>query len=488
MQDYYLYHNLNIKCERSSFPQRFDCKECECRFFGFKNLHNHVFLQHSDKCETNIDPKSNVNLLTCEICAKVFRDKSAIVKHQQRRHLLNASNFTEKIPYMEIKKADDDEPDLRKPLTDVMFCRICEKIFFERNDHTKHMKADHPEEYRKAAAGGTHFKLTDFMGFTTLEEKVELESKVYASCHLCDGFFKIGDCQYKHSRAFKLHHQKHHQDQEEFKCEVCFLRFPCKLAMRKHDKVCENKVSCSECNRKFLTKASLLGHITKNHVPSRNFNESKTPVMIHERAKDEDGKLRYKCDICSAWFATNRTVINHKLVIHGINVGEDKEFKCEYCEYVTKSKINLKNHVQYKHKCKKHVCETCGKKFKMPKDLKDHLVRAHSNETHVCDVCAKVFNNIISLNKHQKTHDEAKYFCEECGKAFNQKNLLSNHKKCAHTEVRNHICGCGKAYKLRSHLIRHCKESKHELPRSKYLIKLEEKESAVKIDSEDTFP
>lgn len=49
-----------------------------------------------------------------------------------------------------------------------------------------------------------------------------------------------------------------------------------------------------------------------------------------------------------------------------------KPFKCALCEYATRSKSNLKAHMNRHSTEKTHLCDMCGKKFKSKGTLKSH--------------------------------------------------------------------------------------------------------------------
>ena len=72
--------------------------------------------------------------------------------------------------------------------------------------------------------------------------------------------------------------------------------------------MCTRVVPCPQCDKKFASEASLKGHIFKSHLHNeKDFHPTKKE--IHEKVKTEDGKIKYKCDICGELKSTNRSTI-----------------------------------------------------------------------------------------------------------------------------------------------------------------------------------
>ena len=68
-----LIHFIN-DCHHRNLDPTVICQQCPCKFFSFRNLQAHTFLQHSNSSKAML--KSTWCLYFCEICAKLFQVRS----------------------------------------------------------------------------------------------------------------------------------------------------------------------------------------------------------------------------------------------------------------------------------------------------------------------------------------------------------------------------------------------------------------------------
>ncbi|KAH7725074.1 zinc finger and SCAN domain-containing protein 5A-like protein [Aphelenchoides avenae] len=82
---------------------------------------------------------------------------------------------------------------------------------------------------------------------------------------------------------------------------------------------------------------------------------------------------KLECDLCSARFATEQAIQDHKYFFHSVA----KEFKCNMCvkEYFTEEELAL--HKEAKHRPKTIPCEVCFKRFGSAQGLSDHQRAVH---------------------------------------------------------------------------------------------------------------
>ena len=66
-------------------------------------------------------------------------------------------------------------------------------------------------------------------------------------------------------------------------------------------------------------------------------------------------------------------------VVQNLRTNE-REYRCSFCEYVSKSQPNAKRHVELKHLNAGEVlqCKSCGQKIKLKASLKRHYMKTHN--------------------------------------------------------------------------------------------------------------
>ncbi len=169
----------------------------------------------------------------------------------------------------------------------------------------------------------------------------------------------------------------------------------------------------------------------------------------------EDGRVRYKCDLCSGLFSTNQNVHRHKDGVHSAKEGP-KRHNCQEpgCGYKTNVLQNFNEH-QRVHRPAQHVCERCGSAFISIYNLRKHVTIAHSDGEWLCDSCPKKFTNALSLKRHRATHAEKRLPCHVCGKQFRSSSNLRQHML-AHSDRRPFVCQvCQSGFKTKDKLQRH---------------------------------
>ena len=114
-----------------------------------------------------------------------------------------------------------------------------------------------------------------------------------------------------------------------------------------------------------------------------------------------------------------------------------KNKKCphENCDYVTRTKMELENHVRQYHLNlpieKNHICNHCGKAYNLLYQLKQHIKAVHLEiRPFICNECGRTFARKDKLQDHIDLHKGLfKYKCPFCQKGLNNSGALCNHKR-----------------------------------------------------------
>ncbi|XP_068083038.1 zinc finger protein 852-like isoform X1 [Anabrus simplex] len=158
----------------------------------------------------------------------------------------------------------------------------------------------------------------------------------------------------------------------------------------------ERPYQCSECSRKYSSKANLVVHMSTH-----------------------TGVREYHCNECGKVFAQRSCLKAHEAV-HS----NERPFHCVQCSKTFSLKKRLQVHMIIHAAMREHKCDDCGKQFTHKYHLKKHL-RLHSGERpFLCDECGTTFSQRGHLNIHKRTHaGRQPFLCHECGLLFCVKSV-----------------------------------------------------------------
>ena len=154
----------------------------------------------------------------------------------------------------------------------------------------------------------------------------------------------------------------------------------------------------------------------------------------HERSQqslNNHHHLEHKaqmCGTCGKIFEL-ATSLTHHMYSHF-----ESKYYCEKCNYHCYFKSELKTHKIMHHTTPQHQCmyPKCGRWFMRKGDLVIH-VETHRKRKFKCDDCDFETKSKKYLKEHQKVHaDNLPYKCEKCGKGFKWRSSVRNHRKNAH--------------------------------------------------------
>ena len=149
----------------------------------------------------------------------------------------------------------------------------------------------------------------------------------------------------------------------------------------------------------------------------------------------------------------NGKTINSDSSSHG-----NREFGCNKCEDVYRSRSRLNKHMKLAHKEVSYDCNQCESTFTGQRSLDTHKKSIHNGGKYQCDQCDSQFTEKGSLKKHIKPiHEGVKYYCNQCESTFTQMTNLTNHMKSIHEGIKYYCSYCASRFTEKRHLTRHIK-------------------------------
>ncbi|KAF2904760.1 hypothetical protein ILUMI_01411 [Ignelater luminosus] len=417
------------------------------------------FAQHQQLCRTTITPV-NPSLFSCQLCQAGFQDQLSFFEHLKTHYepsvqvqIQPATTIEEDNTKENIRLDPAPKDSLLSSLLN-LHCIQCNKTFRRQKAYEAHVRDVHskvePVELNEFS------ETEDFMDginvvVDTNEQNSEEDSKSWS--------------RYRDDELQATEEDLREIEAEAHKCHLCGQPFPMRAILLQH------LITCRTSNDQKEEEV--------NNVPKK-------------KAKKKQGEL--SCTECDRVFTHRNSLVYHMRSHTG-----DRPHQCEHCGKSFFATSALKVHMRLHSGDKPYKCEDCGRHFRQWGDLKYHTISLHSDQKqYQCEYCGKDFARKYSLIVHRRIHTgEKNYKCEFCGKTFRASSYLQNHRR-IHTGEKPHPCDvCGKPFRVRSDMKRHMKthgrrrmtRTIHSSPPCDLVVtKLEEAENneSILADSDET--
>lgn len=438
--------------------KKYECNECDSRFYKKKTLLNH----HQSKHNSQQEDVRHV----CQKCSKEFKTSRSLKFHMtiHRKYTFN--------------------------------CHYCIRHFSSADKRETHENAKH-----KIAKFGRK-KFECYVCRTPVKNCWTL--KHHMRRHFNDRPFKCSVCSkgFMLKSTLKRHHRSHWSEQDKeklkkFKCQLCNYTTAKRETLSIHlERHIKGPFRCTICSKEFRTEGRLSFHERFHKGAYRNryicyicnyVGANITGIRTHLTKHSNDRP--FSCEICHKLFKQSNTLKWHQLThLDKAELDKLKKLKCHLCDYATRISNNLKRHIlthtggeknESCTKCsmkfldktrlrthmlthlddsqriKKFKCNVCGFAFAQSGNLKRHIASKHNDaKPFACDKCPQKYSDPFLLKKHLQVHIKTPHFCTVCTRKFALKSELMEHM--ANHKSKRFSCKlCPSKFSMNYHLKRH---------------------------------
>ncbi len=390
----------------------FSCTLCQVRLSCRASLYRHHRFQHN---------KNNYN---CTECSATFLLESTLAKHRKVVHGKNQPLFK---------------------------CLLCYRSFTYIKSFRRHIKVIHEPDKSMIKCKMCHKQLSSKISLkvhllTHSKTRTKFECPCCKSKYLCKGTLE------QHLKFYQGGEREKYWCPKCSKKIVGKSSFRKHLLIHSDNR---RKFPCKECDKVLLSKSNLEGHVTRHHcidrptytcmVCSRIYHD-KHSYELHVKGHKQNAQpnaVIFSCSKCNKSYLSKKSLSGHMLYIHG---NGNVKVECKVCGKSVLKRCMKSHSTSHAEKHQK-PCALCGK---LVVRMKAHL-RTHSTnrQFHKCTQCDKHFIDKTSLSRHLKNFHEVaqKETCHICLREY-PSSFLGTHIRKVHEGKDSFECSiCKQVFK-----------------------------------------
>ncbi|KPJ16148.1 Zinc finger protein 26 [Papilio machaon] len=436
--------------------QWYNCPFCPKAFTKRETYARHVQRNHNEDEDMDNDDKillknatnEKTGEVSCKECPLVFSSLNYLKLHMRRKHNALKDNFRLKCKFCNLSydKIESLKRHVRRKHDKGSYCEVCNKQFDTRELYLNHT---HVKMIRECSICGLIFASKAGLGkHLRCTHKIDSPKTIF--CHICNTGFHD-------KRQLKPHLMKVHL-KVSYTCIHCSKIFKCKESYRRHilfkhpiKNINHSQLQkCERCTESFTDELELSKHVNIAHGQEPNINE------IVVKKEEIDIKETFQCSKCTETFITWELLKLHYAQNHHII----KDTQCQVCGQILPDN-ELQKHMKIKHtEIITLQCKYCEFKTKSRGSLTQHMLRHKNATTLNCEMegCRyKTFYEVAML-KHKQKHTEqgVKLQCSKCSFQTMNKYILKYHEEAHLTGKKKYACDkCDYATILPANLVQH---------------------------------
>ncbi|XP_075158571.1 uncharacterized protein LOC142231810 [Haematobia irritans] len=528
----------NIDNEISKFMPNLKCRDCNDTCNSFSALKLHYKVKHPDQrcsvfcCKYSFSNRSqlldhvrfhlNPQILTCEQCGKVCRNKYYLKAHKclktkdssktmgrsriKRGPALLDYEISQYMPNLQCIYCDDTYRNFKELQNhcnenhpeDPCLVACCDKKFKGRSDLAEHVRFHlNPQEFIKRNYSKTKqtkvlpmkfHESTEHAGGLEklLSDKIAAELDIILST--INMSLKCGVCLRPSSTYKQLlaHFELWHSDQDTH-VSCCGRKFFDPVNIEKHflmHKQSDGSYICQICYMPFKEEVYLICHMSEHKsTPIQNDNPKDETVTLNLQAStDKELVIGEELEVSKS--ETKKLKRSRSADIDNIIAKWKPLLPCSFCEQTCPNFVLLKEHYEKCHPGKRCIVQCCNFNFSRRWELGEHL-QFHTNpkSENTCKICGKWLRNRFSIDNHMRSVHIGKHNrlpkkdtlkvdvlltemkvdleCGVCARPCSSYTRLLSHFRLRHMEQICHIKCCGQMFYHHNDIEQHISKHKN---------------------------